>query len=441
MQVDELREALAEKASATRIDAASARAAISRRVRLHRLRQGGFLVVLVAALTVVVVLVWPGSTPNPTIASSSPLALQGLPGSPSAVSFSTREHGVGLTTTCAVGATTDPVCDIGVLSSSDAGRSWTLIGALRHIVYVGWRGYPFIYLAARGTDVWIYGTRTFESHDGGRTLRPSRLKGLVLAMAPRTRDVWATTRPCPPSQGCATKLMTRRLGEPNWRPLPIPASFTDPYPRLLRPTDRVGYLAGEDTPFPLYRTMDAGQTWHELSAPHSIGPVSLAASGSQHVWVLAAGRESPVPAPAGSPPTTGQQKTLFSSSDGGRHFTLIATSSATRNGPPAPAGTGAGQLGFDGLVIPDSLAAPSPEHLWILSALSSTPLTGSTDGGLTWHPARLDYTGSFAASSRTLPEGTFDFLDPQHGWLAGSAQPNILFKTTDGTTWVVEPSP
>src|SRR5262249_8068737 len=153
--------------------------------------------------------------------------------------------------------------------------------------------FPFIDLAVEGHDVWVYGTRTFVSHDGGHTLRDSPVGRYVVSLTPASQHVWALVRNCPPSQVCSTTLVSAPRGSEEWRPLEQAPALVDPYVSLLRPTDEVGYLLTRDAPQELYRTDDGGRSWRRLSVPQTtLRAIALDALGSDRLW-LATGSASP----------------------------------------------------------------------------------------------------------------------------------------------------
>jgi hypothetical protein len=317
--------------------------------------------------------------------------------------FVDQNNGFGLDSTCNVPPAADPVCDFDIFSSSDAGRSWTRVGGERAVAYPGWRGYPDIELAASGSNVWVYGTKSFESHDGGRTVRDAGFGGIASALVPEGNDVWVLSRTC--ALCTSETLLSAPVNGGQWTTIPGFPDLRDPYVALVRPSATVAYVVGTDTHPDLYRSDDAGRSWqsHPLPPAPPASPrtytVSLAASGADQVWMLNGGDAS----------GRSQQKALYRSDDGGAHWILVADTGDQREG--------VGRLPSPGLT--QSLTVATPQDIWV--AFSRGPFTGSVDGGLHWLDTGIDYHIA-----------GIDFVDPLHGW-AWNGDPS--YRTTDGRTW------
>jgi photosystem II stability/assembly factor-like uncharacterized protein len=323
---------------------------------------------------------------------------------PTSAVFANQHDGLGLTFRCNVPSAADPTCDFSILSSSDAGRTWSHVGGMQGIAYAGWRGYPDIELAASGSDVWVWGTRTFASHDGGRTFQDARVSGIVSALVPEGDTVWATTHPC---ALCSTHtLVSAPVDGGAWTTVPGFPDLRDPYAVLVRPSATVAYVVGSDTHAVLYRTDDAGQNWQSraLPPPPPASPrtatVALAALGSDQVWML----------DGGIAPGQDQEKALYRSDDGGQHWILLADTGAHQR-------PGVGQLPAKGLGL--VLTVVTAQRIWI--ALDRGPFVGTLDGGATWFD-----TGITTQVEQVL------FVDPLHGWAWNGGG----YQTTDGTHWI-----
>jgi hypothetical protein len=325
---------------------------------------------------------------------------------PSKVVFADQQHGVGLASGCTVPPHGDPVCNFDVLETRDAGNTWTEVGGVHGYSYPGWRGYPDIELAWWDSNIWVYGTRTFESHDGGHSFQEARFDGLASALVPEGDTVWVATRAC--AQCPTTSMFSAPVVGGSWTKISGFPNIGDPYSQLVRPTARVAYVVGSDTHNVLYRTADAGRSWQSsaLPAPPPASAtnvtVSLAAIGSDQVWMLNGGG-----APGGD-----QDKAFSRSGDGGQHWTLVADT--------APARPGVGQLPKRGLT--NAMAVVTPERIWL--AFGSGPFIASTDGGHQWVDTGIDADITQLA-----------FVDAQHGWAWAEAG-SFGYRTTDGTHWI-----
>jgi photosystem II stability/assembly factor-like uncharacterized protein len=179
-----------------------------------------------------------------------------------------------------------------------------------------------------------------------------------------------------------------------------------------------------------FRTTDGGKTWHEGASIGALPAFGPALCGSQlvpacnttpfdtvplfpqlsfinqnHGWLL-------LPYQGSSP--TASTPTLYSTDDGGLHWTLTSTSAQT------------GTMTFSSLTTG-----------WISGTDGSLLVT--RDGGVRWQvqplPITLDAGGGV---------GTPIFFDPQHGHIVAwaSASPAVLLVTSDGgSTWIVRSLP
>lgn len=336
--------------------------------------------------------------PSPT---SKPAAVASTV--PSSVAFADQNDGVGLRFSCAVPPAGDPVCAFVVVVSHDAGHTWARVGGVSDIVYAGWRGYPDIELAADGPNVWIYGTRTFASHDGGHSFEDQHLPGIVSALVPRGDTVWATLQPC---ALCPTDtLVSAPLNGGAWKSLSSFPNVGDPYVELLRPSAAVAYVVGLDTHTALYRSADGGHTWQAAALPPrppsslQTNTVTIAAFGAHEIWMLSGGDAA----------TQNQQKALYRSEDGGTHWTLVADTRAST-------ASKIGHLPLRGLGL--TLTVETPQRIWI--PLDRGPFVGSVDGGHRW----FDTLVSSHVSQVMFIDGI--------GWAWNG---DISYRTTDGQRW------
>jgi photosystem II stability/assembly factor-like uncharacterized protein len=263
--------------------------------------------------------------------------------------------------------------------------------------------YPFIDFATNGKDGWIYGSKTFVTHNGGQSFQEDGPGGLVMDLSIVGNETWALSRPCPPGlAGCSSTVFTTATAGGPWRVDQAAPRLQYPYLQLLRLSRSDAFLAAQATDGTLYSTTDGGVTWdrHALPAPCS-ELLRLTAFRAHDLWALCSG-----PAPGRS-----QSKELYHSGDGGRTWTLAATS-----GPATMPGVGT--LPDQGIVT--LLTSVSPDRLII--ALDEGPPIASTDGGRTWAPQGLPASGGVEQLS---------FTDAQHGWAVLSPD-DALYRTSDG---------
>jgi photosystem II stability/assembly factor-like uncharacterized protein len=320
------------------------------------------------------------------------------------VYFQDSTHGIALEQHCALSPVTNTQCSLVIVRTNDAGRMWAPAGQPLIVTYPNSRAsYPFIDFATNGKDGWIYGSKTFVTHDGGKSFEKDGPGGLVMDLSIVGKETWALSRPCPPGvPGCSsTVFITPTTGGP-WRVDQAAPKLEYPYLQLLRTSDTDAFLAAQATDGTLNATTDGGVSWERHPLP---GPcnqlLQLTALDAHNLWALCSG-----PAPSHS-----QTKDLYHSVDGGSTWTLAATSNA------APT-SGVGRLPELGIVT--LLTSVSPDRL-LIALNQGTPIT-STDGGKTWKPQGLPASGGVEQLS---------FKDAQHGWAV--LYPNdTLYRTTDG---------
>jgi photosystem II stability/assembly factor-like uncharacterized protein len=352
------------------------------------------------------------TTSAPSVSKVQRPALGDLPSVPTFVAFADAHHGEGLTFHCTVSSRAS-VCDLGVVASDDSGRTWTLMGVLRNLRYPGSTFFPGKFVAL-GRNLWIYGTRTFASHDGGRTFSEEHVGGIVQALAPSSASVWAAVSTC--DLCTVDELVSAPVDGGSWRrlgQLPEPTGPSEGV-SLLRPTTSVAYLLPTpDTQDRLYYTHDGGRSWQIRPLPHvgvsnccTVG-LTGAALGSNRIWLLG----------GGSAPARTQSKFLYRSDDAAAHWTLVADTDTVR--PPD-----IGHLALPGLI--NALAVTSLERIWISSPSGGT-LIGTLDGGKTWFDTNLRTGGAQLV-----------FVDPLHGWAWNGT---LSYRTTDGQHWISATTP
>jgi photosystem II stability/assembly factor-like uncharacterized protein len=320
------------------------------------------------------------------------------------VYFADPTHGLGLKEHCVLSPTTDTVCSLAVVRTNDAGQAWMRVGQTLHVTYPHSRAsYPFIRFVTNGKDGWIYGSKTFVTHDGGKTFEEEGPGGLVVDLSMVGNETWALSRPCPPSTfGCNSTVFTTPTGGGPWQVLRGAPKLSYPYLQLLRPSAQDAFLSAQATDGTLYATTDGGASWVSHPLPPLCARLErLTALSSHDVWALC----------LGSAPSHSQVKALYHSVDDGTTWDLVATSDP---GPPA----GVGTLPVSGIVT--LVTSVYPDRL--LMAFDQGPPIASTNGGRTWMPQGLPATGGVEQLT---------FTDAQHGWAI--LLPNdILYRTSDG---------
>jgi hypothetical protein len=388
---------------------ANVRARIARRKRARVSTSVVLLIGLAAVLVIVAVVVSDQKSANAVrylrIAPTARIVdLSGPSNGLTNVYFADSAHGLGLDQHCVLSPTTNSVCSLAIVRTNDAGRTWNPVGHTLHVTYPHTHAsYPFIDFVTNGKDGWIYGSKTFVTHDGGKTFETDSPGGLVMGLTIVGNETWALSRPCAPAvAGCSSTLFSIPTGGGAWTVERGAPKLQYPYLQLLRSSAQDAFLAAQSTDGTLYTTADGGLRW----VNHPLPPLCderqhLTALNERGVWALCSAATA----------NDSQTKELYHSEDDGSTWVLVATTSLA---PPR----GVGMLPTSGIVT--LLASVAPDRLLI--AFDKGPPIASTDGGKTWMPQGLPAPGGVEQLS---------FTDAQHGWAI--LFPNdTLYRTSDG---------
>jgi len=361
---------------------------------------------IVAALLLHSVLLQP-----PGAASVSPRARDGVapvtaPLHVSDLTFVDARHGWAVGSLCGATGTCVPA----LRATHDGGQTWQALPVPPLLLTSTTSTVRQVHFATT-QDGWLFGPTLSATHDGGQTWTQDRRVRGVVALATAGRSVWVLSRSCAPFRPCQSRLVVSRDAGRTWRWAATPPPHQPGVVQLLHPSARVGWIAATAL---LVGTHDGGRTWTRLTDPcaadSTLGPFGqqFAAHGNRTLWALCGGE-----------PSAGQQnKSVYVSGDGGRHWALTATTCFpwTR-----PLRGGCGRVPGSGYV--SGLALSTPTHGWMV--LQRGTLYGSHDGGHTWYPA-IPYA---QANGSDAGIGPMVFVDAQHGWLGALGR---VFHTTDG---------
>jgi hypothetical protein len=391
----------------TSMGLANVKARLARRKRGRVLASVVLVVGLVAALLIVAVVVpGPDSADAVRYLRISPTArvvdLSGPSNGLTDVYFADSTNGLGLEQHCVLSPATNTVCSLEIVRTRDAGRTWNSVGQPLHVTYPDSRGsYPFIDFATNGKDGWIYGSRTFVTHDGGKTFEEEGPGGLVMGLSIEGNETWALSRPCPPKTfGCTSRIFSTPTGGGRWKVQRAAPELEYPYLQLVRSSPRDAFLAPQSTDGTIYVTDDGGLSWESHPLPPLCNQLQhLTALNTDDLWTLC----------SAATPTDSQSKELYHSANDGRTWVLVAAT----NPSPAPS---VGTLPTTGIVT--LLTSVAPDRLLI--AFGHEPPIVSTDGGRTWMSQGLPASGGVEQLT---------FTDSQHGWAILS---DTLYRTSDG---------
>ena len=394
--------------SSTGLARVKARGVHQRRVR--RATSIGLVLLAAVSATAGLVLTLPvGNLANPVrYLRISPTArvvdLAGPSNGLTDVYFANVTEGIGLEQNCALSPTSNTACSLTIVKTGDGGRTWTPVGHALHVTYPDSReSYPFINFVTNGKDGWIYGSKTFVTHNGGKTFEESGLAGLVTDLSIVGNKTWALSRPCPPGiPGCSSTVYSAPTNGGPWRVMQGAPALQYPYLQLLRTSEADAFLAAQATDRTLYVTENGGESWASHPLPSLCAQLQhLATSTSHDVWALC----------SAATPTDTQTKELYHSVDDGRTWLLVATSNSVTE-------PGVGHLPVSGIVT--QLTSVGSDLLLI--ALDNGTLIESTNGGRTWAPQGLPANGGVVQLT---------FTDAQQGWAILSPN-DTLYRTSDG---------
>jgi photosystem II stability/assembly factor-like uncharacterized protein len=369
----------------------------------------------------------PTPSGSPPASSPAPAAgvLPGLAPAPLSVTF------VGTSTGWVLGQSTSAAqCDLPtapdclVLRRTDTGGgTWQLAGAPPTHGPSGATGVSQVRFLDTSNG-WAFGPQLWATHDAGQIWTPVQTHGLrVISLEARGQRVFAVLARCTGAGPAFARHCTRftvyssPAGSDQWTPAPgpVPGTGHAAAGAALVPTGTTAYLVSPDGV--LYGASLAGGGW-QPAAGTATGPVPLPCrpgtaqpDGQPSRALLAATTSTGLALLCAGPPTGGQQqKTLYSTQDGGRNW--------HRAGNPPVAGTAASLSG-------------SPSGTLVLA--TSLGIETSTDGGATW-----------ATAGASVPPGGFSYVgmttDTQGMAVPAGPGPPAIWFTYDGArTWRSSP--
>jgi photosystem II stability/assembly factor-like uncharacterized protein len=303
-----------------------------------------------------------------------------------------------------------------ILRTRDRGRSWRGIPA--PVAPLGWPGDRHAVWGIRfasPTHGFVFGDGLWETTNGGATWRHKTIpKGIILSLATIGGQVLALTEPCASGARCSRQpaaLVRRPLDGRSWHlaaQIHMAAYALDPTSLIAT---RAGVAAVIDGTSVLV-SGDGGKTWARHAGPCAANPfpapASVALTGTDGLALLCTGQ--------GYTGHTG--KVVYSSGDGGAHW--------TRQGTPASAGDGG------------TLAASSPGHLVISTESAASWLYYSTDQGATWQVQVTKLDGGAGWADLGFTSGTDGVVVYAPARTDGNPRPHqgrLLLTHDAGATW------
>jgi photosystem II stability/assembly factor-like uncharacterized protein len=305
-------------------------------------------------------------------------------------------------------------------TSADAGATWHVAGAPFPVA-----GDFTTLLFTDADHGYVFGPAgLIVTTDGGAHWTEAPLTGQVVRVLPAYGTVWAVGLACQSAPGLAsncpvTVAISHDQGE-KW-------SYTRAAPPvgeapsggaglgLVDATNSYVVTWGADTSG-LAVTFDSGEHWTKLDDPCSVtgwSIVDMVPLLDGDMWLI-----------CGGPPTLeGETKSVYRTSDGGHHWTLVSSTGLT------PAGAlPTGSIPYSGLV--SQLATVDPLIAWL--GVGGVGVLQTRDGGRHWFEVsgiagaeRAAYMGVTFIRS---PNGQID-----DGWALGFGIG--LWRTTDAVHW------
>ncbi|MDA8344973.1 MAG: hypothetical protein M0Z66_05765 [Thermaerobacter sp.] len=253
--------------------------------------------------------------------------------------------------------------------------------------------------------------------DGGSSFRVlfTAPAPIVAVAAPDARHAFFLEQQCANGGYCTSLLQEWRSGDR--APQTLWRGNADGAIALAFPTAQAGYFAvadmtSSDDTVHLFATLDGGKTFVERPQPcgswNPSAPGAIYFSDPSTGWLLCGGE-------VGGADGTQQAKSLYATRDGGRNWSLIASTSA-HSGGSLPT------LGFS-----DALFFASSQVGYV--GLDGNGIYGTADGGRTWRKvfASADPPGNWALS--------IGFLSGGFGWFLGGRGPALQETDNGGSTW------
>lgn len=314
-------------------------------------------------------------------------------------------------------------------ATDNGGKSWYLVGAAFPFDNgpLGYSQVEFMTLE----DGYAFGPAGLAvTHDAGRHWTEAvGLTGALQRVVPIGNDVWATEITCngPPvaTTSCSVELAISTDAGLIWQQVPgaMPLSEARSGGDILaRLTTTAAYVVSYGpTGGGLVLTTDAGRRWTRLPDPcEHWQRVDVATPSDTDLWMICGGP----PVLAG----TASSKAVFRSYDGGKQWSLVAS---TGFGPPfgpgalhAPTGP-VGSIAYAGQL--SQLATISASRAWI--GVSGVGVLVSFDYGRDWTLASgIEDDGHDTGVGVT-------FNDAVHGWAIEFHQG--VFKTDNGLQWTL----
>ncbi len=304
----------------------------------------------------------------------------------------------------------------------------------------------------------LHGTAVAHTTDGGATWSTLLVtdKPATQIDSPSADTAFVLENGCLQGTCTATTVLATFDGGHTWQTIFSRSHFSAT--SISFPAPGVGFisgsLAGTATTGEIYATTDGGFTWTMRQTP-----CAYAGTSGQAISFLNQGQGALL---CGGPPSAGEQpKTFYTTSDGGRDWTLVSAAQggiASLSGLPLSGyvhsmfflSRDTGFIGLDrggiymtrdggaswqavfGLPLPTasgqafSVGFSDSEHGWLVAG-DGPPLYTTADGGLTWQLVYPPLSPSTAIS----------FLSSQFGYAAGWTYDGAtVMRTTDGgTTW------
>lgn len=188
----------------------------------------------------------------------------------------------------------------------------------------GWLRLPNLTMPSSGAQVrfadpltgFIFGSGLYQTVDGGKTWMALRSPGYINDLEVRDGEVYALVSRCAGCHG-QEQLYTAALNAPDLQPVTQVTGLVAPDAALTVQHDTAFVLDHEAAPRRLWMTSDEGRTWSQRTVPCHGGAASLTLSQWDDTALTATCTAN------GGAPTATAPRSLFTSTDGGAHWTEV----------------------------------------------------------------------------------------------------------------------
>ncbi len=323
------------------------------------------------------------------------------------------------------------VCPYALRATTDGGRTWQMRPDPQLVLSNGQpAGSVYAMRFSSAQDGWLLAEVPWVTHDSGLTWKPTLPGGRIVLLETYQGNAWALQEHCDAQPPCHYTLLVSPDGGYTWQRRSTPPALGWGRQQLVRLDARHAWIlaAQANHRFSLIHTNDAGYTWQVLPTPPGATGwfAGLAALPGGTLWLMSGIEGQGM---------HNQDKILYTSADGGRHWHTQAaglwpeypewspSERAVLSLPDNPAALSL-TLPYEDQLAGFGLLAPG--RAWYTVGFGPPQLT--TDGGRTWSGFFDGIKGNWQVHG-----GPIVVFPPHYAWMATDT---VVYYTTDGgTAW------